>query len=170
MRTPILMPVYSLLFLVLLFSYFSSISFALDAANSDSLERSFHLIEEALGTTPAEAQQAHGPLIDTNVTTLEIEDFAAPVTRTELIYSDGALVYDRVGDEEVLFSADFRGDNKHIGEITLGQNADDIERALGPPHAVRNWVWTYHDGMRRIHIGFDIEGRANRLTYERDWF
>lgn len=168
MRTTILMPAYSLLVMFSLLSFSASVSFALDAANSDSLERSFDLIEKALGTTPAEAQQAHGPPIDTNVTTLEIEDFAAAVTRTELIYSDGTLVYDRVGDEEVLFLADFRGDSKRIGEITLGQNTDGIERALGPPHAVRNWVWTYHDGMRRIHIGFDFEGRANRFTFEQD--
>ena len=72
-----------------------------------------------------------------------------------------------------LVGADFE-EGAAFGPISFGDGPEKVERLLGEPHGVRNRVWTYHSGMRRVHIGFglgpDGDAAVNRLIFERDAF
>ncbi len=141
------------------------------AADSPALLDQYCLsIENAVGGSVAEAQKNLGAPSNTIEDAFIAEDSGVRVIKTELIYPDGKVIFQRIQDEESLFSADFEGGGPGFGEIAFGDDADKVEGILGEPHAVRNWVWTYHAGMRRIHIGFDLDGHVNRLIYERDAF
>jgi len=85
-----------------------------------------------------------------------------------MVYPEGTLVFWSMKDGAFLVSADFTGRIGGFGEVAFGADADAVEKLLGPPHGVRNRVWTYHSGMSRIHIRFDMDGRVDRLILERD--
>lgn len=146
-------------------------TFCVVAADSaDRLDQYCDQIERSFGSSPAEAVRNLGEPLATSVTPLVAEDFGEPVLRTELSYPDGTLVFDRINNQDRLSSADFQGGDSGFADIAFGDEADQVSSLLGEPHAVRNWVWTYHAGMRRIHVGFDRDGRVHRLMYEQDAF
>jgi len=134
----------------------------------DPLWRLITRIRRDLGVTPAMAVSRLGKPDTTKSRSFRPEDRPEDVTETEMVYPEGTLVFWSMKDGAFLVSADFTGRIGGFGEVAFGADADAVEKLLGPPHGVRNRVWTYHSGMSRIHIRFDMDGRVDRLILERD--
>ena len=105
--------------------------------------------------------------------TFRPEDYPENVTSVELRYPGGSVVFWIMRKIPFLVGADFE-EGAAFGPISFGDGPEKVERLLGEPHGVRNRVWTYHSGMRRVHIGFGLgpngEAAVNRLIFERDAF
>ena len=134
----------------------------------DPLWRLITEIRRDLGVTPVMAVTRLGKPDSTESRFFRPEDRAEDVTETEMVYPEGSLVFWILKDSSFLISADFTGRIGGFGKIPFGAEADAVEKLLGPPHGVRNRVWTYHSGMSRIHIRFDMDARVDRLILERD--
>ena len=134
----------------------------------DSLWRLITRIRRDLGVTPVMAVSRLGKPDTTKSRSFRPEDRPEDVTETEMVYPEGTLVFWSMKDGAFLVSADFTGRIGGFGEVAFGADADAVEKLLGSPHGVRNRVWTYHSGMSRIHIRFDMDGRVDRLILERD--
>lgn len=134
----------------------------------DPLWRLLTRIRRDLGVTPVMAVSRLGKPDTTENRSFRPEDRPEDVTETEMAYPEGTLVFWSMKDGAFLVSADFTGRIGGFGEVAFGEDADAVEKLLGPPHGVRNRVWTYHSGMSRIHIRFDMDGRVDRLILERD--
>lgn len=132
------------------------------------LWRFITLVRRDIGVTPAMAVTRLGQPEKTQSRSFRPEDRPDEVTETELLYPGGTVVFWVLKDRAFLVSADFTGGISGFGKVTFGTDVDDVEKTLGPPHGVRNRVWTYHSGMSRIHIRFGMDTRVDRLILERD--
>lgn len=139
----------------------------------DPLGRFFVLLRRDFGTNPAMTQQRLGKPVKIERKTFRPEDYPENVTSVELRYPGGSVVFWIMRKIPFLVGADFEK-GAAFGPISFGDGPEKVERLLGEPHGVRNRVWTYHSGMRRVHIGFGLgpngEAAANRLIFERDAF
>ncbi len=137
----------------------------------DPLGRFFVLLRRDFGTNPAMTQQRLGKPLKTERKTFRPEDYPEDVTSVELRYPGGSVVFWIMRKVPFLVAADFEK-GVAFGPISFGDGPEKVERLLGEPHGVRNRVWTYHSGMRRVHIGFGLgsngEAAVNRLIFERD--
>ncbi len=134
----------------------------------DPLWRLAARIRRDLGVTPDMTENRLGKPENRQSRTFLPEDRKEKVTETVLTYHEGNVVFWIPKNGSFLVSADFTGRIGGFGNITFGAGVDAVEKLLGPPHGVRNRVWTYHSGMSRIHIRFGMDGRVDRLILERD--
>ncbi|MPM00126.1 hypothetical protein SDC9_46349 [bioreactor metagenome] len=136
----------------------------------DPLWRLAARIRRDLGVSPDMTENRLGKPENRQSRTFLPEDRKEKVTETVLTYPDGNVVFWIPKNGSFLVSADFTGRIGGFGNITFGAGVDAVEKLLGPPHGVRNRVWTYHSGMSRIHIRFGMDGRVDRLILERDTY
>lgn len=134
----------------------------------DPLWRLLTLVRRDLGVNPGMTENRLGKPESRQNRTFLPEDRKEKVTETVLTYPEGNVVFWIPKNGSFLVSADFTGKIGGFGNITFGADVDAVEKYLGPPHGVRNRVWTYHSGMSRIHIRFGMDGRVDRLILERD--
>ena len=134
----------------------------------DPLWRFITLVRRDLGVTPNMTENRLGKPESRHNRTFIPEDRKEKVTETVLAYPEGSVAFWVQKNGSFLVSADFTGRIVGFGKITFGTDVDDVEKTLGQPHGVRNRVWTYHSGMSRIHVQFNMDGRVDRLIFERD--
>jgi len=134
----------------------------------DPLWRLLTLVRRDLGVTPNMTENRLGKPESRKNRTFLPEDRKEKVTETVLAYPEGSVVFWVQNNHSFLFSADFTGRISGFGKIPFGTEVDSVEKLLGPPHGVRNRVWTYHSGINRVHIRFDMDARVDRLILERD--
>ena len=137
----------------------------------DPLGRFFMTLRRDFGTNPAMTERRLGKPLKTERKTFRPEDYPEDVTSVDLRYPGGNVVFWIMRKIPFLVEADFE-EGVAFGPIAFGDDSEKVERLLGDPHEVRNRVWTYHSGMRRVHIGFGLgpngEAAVNRLIFERD--
>jgi len=137
----------------------------------DPLGRFFMTLRRDFGTNPAMTERRLGKPLKTERKTFRPEDYPEDVTSVDLRYPGGNVVFWIMRKVPFLVEADFE-EGVAFGPIAFGDDSEKVERLLGDPHEVRNRVWTYHSGMRRVHIGFGLgpngEAAVNRLIFERD--
>ena len=137
----------------------------------DPLGRFFMTLRRDFGTNPQMTEQRLGKPLKTERKAFRPEDYPEDVTSVELRYPGGSVVFWIIRKVPFLVAADFEK-GVAFGRISFGDGPEEVERLLGEPHGVRNRVWTYHSGMRRVHIGFGLgsngEAAVNRLIFERD--
>jgi len=134
----------------------------------DPLWRLLTLVRRDLGVNPGMTENRLGKPESRQNRTFLPEDRKEKVTETVLAYPEGSVTFWILKKSSFLVSADFTGKISGFGAIPFGAGADAVEKLLGAPHGVRNRVWTYHSGMSRIHVQFNMDGRVDRLILERD--
>ncbi len=138
----------------------------------DQLWRFFLLVRRDFGTTPAMTERLLGKPLKIERQTFRPEDFSKDVTSVEMLYPEGKVIYWLIDMIPFLVELDFEGGARGFGPISFGDGPEKVEQVLGDPHDVRSWVWTYHSGMQRIHVGFRLgpndEVKVARLLFERD--